>query len=236
MIKIGVAGLVIGIENRYEHIERLTRGYTVDGAVDFSVSASDAEIEEEMTSSNLGNPISYYESIVVYRKIAERLPEYDAFVFHGAVLSDGNGAYAFTARSGVGKTTHIRLWLSEFDDVRILNGDKPIVRIMNGTVYACGTPWRGKENYGECEIAPLRAITFLERGSENATAELSEKDATLRFLSQIYMPKSPVSVSKTLALAGRVLSTVGRVRLWCNMEPEAAHVCRSAIEKFSANN
>ena len=237
MLKIGIAGLVIGIENRYDHIVRLVSGYTVDGEIDFSVSASEAEIEEEMISSNLGNPKAYYESIVVYRKIAERLPEYDAFVFHGAVLSEGDNAYAFTARSGVGKTTHIRLWCSAFGEkIRILNGDKPIVRIIDGTPYACGTPWRGKENFGECDMKPLRTVTFLERGAENATEELSERDATLRFLSQVYMPTSASAISKTLAIAGKVLSSVGRIRLLCNMDLTAAEVSRAAVEKFSAYN
>lgn len=237
MLKIGIAGLVIGIDNRYEHIERLVAGYVAGGEPDFTVSATEAEIEEEMVSSNLGNPRAYYESIVVYRKIAEHLSDYDAFVFHGAVLSEGNNAYAFTARSGVGKTTHIRLWCSAFGEkISILNGDKPIIRIINGTVYACGTPWRGKENFGECDMKPLRTVTFLERGEENLTEELSVKDATLRFLSQIYMPSSAAALSKTLSIAGRVLSAVGRIRLLCNMDPSAAAVSHAAVEKYSVKN
>ena len=38
----------------------------------------------------------------------------------------------FTAQSGTGKSTHIKLWKKHFGkDVDIVNGDKPIVRVFN---------------------------------------------------------------------------------------------------------
>lgn len=168
MIKIGIAQLTVGIENRFEHIENMAAQYLSNDEPEFYVSVSDSDIEEERIFSQTNNGSGYYESIVAYRKIAERLPEYDAFLFHGSVIAMNGKAYIITASSGVGKTTHTRLWLSEFaGEASILNGDKPIVRIIDGKAYACGTPWKGKEGYGKNEILPVEGIAFLTRAEHN---------------------------------------------------------------------
>ena len=231
MIKIKIANLAIGIENRFHHIERLAQDYFTDEEPIFTVSVTDSEIEDERKISETDCQDGYYESIVAYRKIAEKLPEYDAFVFHGSVIAMNGEAYIITAHSGVGKTTHTRLWLSEFsDEASILNGDKPILRIMDGKVYACGTPWQGKEGYGKNEILPTRGIAFLYRGDKNRAYEMPTNEAVTRFMSQAYLPKqSKAMLLKTMQLADKVIKGVRLVHLECNMEPEAAHICRAAL-------
>ena len=231
MIKIGIAKLTVGIENRFKHIEEITREYLSDGEPVFYVSADDREIEEEKKFSGTEYERGYYESIVAYRNIAERLPEFDAFLFHGCVIAMNGKAYIITANSGVGKTTHTKLWLSEFaGKVSILNGDKPIVRIIDGTAYACGTPWKGKEGYGKNEILPVAGIAFLSRAEQNKAYEITPSDAVTRFMSQIYLPKkNKLLLVRTMQLADKVIKDVKLVHLECNMNPEAAHVCRDAF-------
>ena len=232
MITIKIADLAIGINNRYEYIERLAKDYLTDEPPVFTVEATDEQIRQEATMTEYDFPDAYLESIVVYRNIADILPSYDAFVFHGAILNYEGGAYAFTARSGVGKTTHTRLWLSEFRDrVHYLNGDKPVIRFIDGIPYACGTPWRGKEGYGINEMAPLRAIAFLERGVENSAAPIPAESVVTRLVTQIYMPRTNrLSAVQTMRLADRVTKTVRLVGLKCNMDPSAAHVSLSAMK------
>ena len=76
MIKIKVAGLTVGLDNRYSYVERLAADYTVDddAEVDFTVSATDEEIAAEREAGEAGFTDGYLESIVLYRNIAERLP------------------------------------------------------------------------------------------------------------------------------------------------------------------
>ena len=114
MIKIKIANLTVGIENRFQHIEMQSRDYLSNEEPVFTVSVSDGDIAEEKLLSETDCNDGYYESIISYRKIAEKMPEYDAFLFHGCVIAMNNKAYIITANSGVGKTTHTRLWLSEF--------------------------------------------------------------------------------------------------------------------------
>ena len=231
MITVKIADLPIGIDNRYGYIASLAKDYLADEEPIFTVSVTDDEREKEREQSGENFGDGYLESIVAYRKIAELLPRYDAFVFHGAVLNYNGLAYAFTAKSGTGKTTHTRLWLSEFGSrVHYLNGDKPIIRFIDGTPYACGTPWRGKEGYGVNERAPLRGIVLLGRAEENTAKIIDPALGVLRLVTQIYLPKDTESAKLTMKLADRVLKTVNFIQLGCNMDPEAAHVARAALE------
>ena len=230
MIVLKLAGLPIAVDNKYPFIEKLARGYFTDSEPLFTVSATDDEIRIEGENSECECSPGYLESIVIYRKIAEQLPKYDAFVFHGAVLSFEGEAYAFTAKSGVGKTTHTRHWLSALGEkVHYLNGDKPIFRFINDTLYACGTPYRGKEGYGVNEIAPLRAIAFVNRAKENFAIKTEADSAALKLASQVYMPSDPESAIRTLQLIDRLAHCVRLVELFCNPEPDAAHVSFKAM-------
>ena len=230
MITLKLAGLPIGVDNRYSHIERLAVDYVTDEQPIFTVRASDEDIERERTQSETEFTDGYLESIVVYRLIAEILPRYGAFVFHGAVLALNGEAYAFTARSGVGKTTHTGLWISEFgDEVHYLNGDKPIIRIIDGKAYAHGTPWRGKEGYGVNESLPLCGIALLGRGTVNEARVIDPSSGVLRLFGQIYLPKDQESLKLTMRLADSLVKATKLVELKCNMDPEAAHVSRRAL-------
>ena len=225
-MKISVAGLTVEIKNRYDHVRVLAKDYLTESEhVDISVEATDEELSAEAEVSEFPHSKGYLESIVVYRKIAERLPSFDAFVFHGAVLAMDGKAYAVTARSGVGKTTHIGIWQRVFGEkVHVLNGDKPIIRFIDGVPYACGTPWRGKENFGIPEMLPLSAIGFLER-SVTPSAELcSVEDAQMRLVSQIYIPNDPVNALRALGLADRTLRSVRLAKLFADMSDSAAEV------------
>lgn len=230
MITIDIGGLAVGIDNRYKYVEELAKDYVTDAVPVFTVSVTDGDIEEEHRKSGVNATPGYFESIVAYRKIAEILPKHDAFVFHGSVISYEGRAYILTARSGVGKTTHTRLWLSEFGEkCHVLNGDKPVIRYKDGKFYACGTPWRGKEHYGVYETAELAGIAFLERGEENRAVGIEISDALTRLVIQVYKPKDRISAIRTMALMDRVLREVRLTRLECNMQSEAAHVARAAM-------
>ena len=235
MIKIQLANLCVALENKYDFIEKLARDYITDGEPEFTVFATDEEIAEEGKNEEGSFSLGYLESIVLYRKIAEKLPEYDAFVFHGAVIEFEGRAYLFTAKSGVGKTTHIRLWQKKFGNaVSILNGDKPVLRIIDGKAYASGTPWRGKEGYGKPGLLELYGIAFLERALENEAYPVMPDAVIMKFATQAYIPKTEAAV-KTLSLFNKILSTVPLITLKCNMNLDAADVAKAAFCKAQLN-
>ena len=109
MFVIELAGVNIGIKNRHPFIERQCRSFLTDAQPAFVVEVTDGELAEE--AKNGGFSEGYCESICVYRRICEEIAAYDVFLMHSAVVEVDGAAYAFLARSGVGKSTHIRLWL-----------------------------------------------------------------------------------------------------------------------------
>ena len=225
-MKLSLAGLNVEAKTRLGFVEKLTADYRSDSDnVDLTVEVTDDDIRSEAMASEIKYGAGYLESIALYRKIAENLPFYDAVVFHGAVVAYKGQAYAFTARSGVGKTTHIRLWLERFgDEVHVLNGDKPILRVIDGTVYAAGTPWRGKEGYGIPEMLPLRAVAFINRADEPSAAEITTSDALTRFASQVYIPNEPRAALRSLSVLNKIISGVKLYDVFATMEPERAEI------------
>ena len=234
MITIRIAELNVGIKYRYEFTRSYVLAYQTDGVPDFTVEATDADLDREAELADEPTEREYLEYVAVYRKIADKMTEYGGAVFHGAVLDLDGKAYVITARSGVGKTTHIGLWLQKFGErVSVLNGDKPVIRIIDGVIYAAGTPWNGKEGLGKKGTLPLGGIAFLERGEENSYKTLSVSEGLVRFMGQIYMNNEDPSVlMRTLRLADKILSGVPLYEFKCNMDISAA---KMAAEAFLSN-
>ncbi len=230
-MKLSLAGLNVEAKTRLGFVEQLTADYrSTSEEVDLTVEVTDDDIRSEAMASEIKYGAGYLESIALYRKIAEQLPFFDAVVFHGAVIAYKGRAYAFTARSGVGKTTHIRLWLERFGDkVHVLNGDKPILRVIDGVVYAAGTPWRGKEGYGIAEMLPLEAVAFIGRAETPSATKITTSDALTRFASQVYIPNEPRAALKSLSVLNKIISGVKLYDVGATMDPESAEVSFRAL-------
>lgn len=228
MLTIEMAGLRIGLETETPYIKRQCAPFLTELAPDFTVSASEAEIAAELALVPSHPAVA--ESVCLYRAIAEKLPDYDRFVLHGATIQTGGRAYIFTAKSGTGKSTHIRLWQRRYgDEVRIVNGDKPILWKQNGVFYACGTPWCGKEGLTSTDNVPVGAMVLLERAAQNSIRKATSNELIQAIFHQIYRPKDEGRLLRFLALLDEFLTATPIWRLGCNMELEAAELAHDAI-------
>ncbi len=231
MFRIRLAQVNIGIENKYPFVEELCAGYLTLAEPDFCVSVTDSEIEAERASEYSGASREILEALAIYRKIALKMLDFDAFLLHAAIIEKGGRAYAFTAKSGVGKSTHIRIWKKVFgDSVSVINGDKPLIRLQNGIPVAYGTPWAGKEGWQTNSFAPLSAVCFLDRAEKNSAKELDTLSAISPFMSQILYPDDATSRKKTVMLAMKTLASVSKYSLHCNMEDDAAKIAYEKIK------
>ncbi|MBR2721568.1 MAG: hypothetical protein IKB75_02195 [Clostridia bacterium] len=231
MLIIELAGVRIRIENKYPFVEQQCRDYLAEGEdFSFSVAVSDEEIALEKGNGAFSE--GYCESICVYRHICEELPRYRVFLMHSSILEVDGYAYAFAAKSGVGKSTHTALWLKNIPNARVLNGDKPLLRLEeDGSLTAFGTPWNGKENWGENRSAPLAAICFLERGEVNGIRTATEDEVLSRLVHQLYLRGDRDSVILRLQLLDAMLKAVPFYVLHCNISDEAALVAYRAMKK-----
>lgn len=225
---IHVAGINFEIVHQYDQNARF-RGFTTDSEPSMSFMVNEDDIEAELSANQNLFARDYLEFISIYRKIAEVLPCFDAFVMHGAVISKDNRSYVFTAPGGTGKTTHIQLWRKCFPDCWILNGDKPIIRKHNGIFYACGTPWKGKELLGTNRNKRIQSICFLKRSPDNRIDRLLPTDAVDSLMQQVYLSKEPDHLATLLSLIDELLQTVPFFTLHCNMEQSAAQTAYRAL-------
>ena len=238
--RIKLAGTAIGLRTIYPRTKNICRDYLTDEEPELYISTSEADISAERQMSIEAAELEgteahsfrddYLESLAAYRMITTALSARDCALMHGAAIAVDGEVYIFTARSGTGKTTHIRLWLEKFGDRAIVvNGDKPILKLADGSIYVCGTPWCGKEHLNANVILPLKAVCILERSDENSIVPITAAEALPTLMAQLFRPAVPESMRGMLKMADSITRLVPLYRLGCNMQPEAADVSYSGM-------
>ena len=231
MFIIKLADIRIRVENQYSFAEQHCKDFLCDGVeFDITVSVTSEEIAEEQALGNFS--AGYCEYICIYRHICEQIAPYGVFLMHSSVIEVDGWAYAFTARSGVGKSTHTSLWLKNVPNARVLNGDKPLYRLeKDGSLTVFGTPWNGKENWGENISAPLAGVCFIERGETNSIRPASELEVVRRLMHQLYLRGERTAIDRQLTLMDSLVRAVPYYVLTCNVSDEAALLSWNTMKK-----
>lgn len=216
----------------FGEVEKVSTEYLSSGEPDFKIEVNSEDIETERKIAEQPFPDRVLETTAFYRKLAELLPKKQAFVLHSALFDVEGEGVAFGALSGTGKTTHMLLWQKLLGErMTIVNGDKPIVRFIDGKPIAFGTPFKGKENYGSNTKTELKHICFIERSLENSCEKITEEEALNGILTQVYMPKDVESLVLTMELINKLLFSCKLWRIKCNMDISAAETSYNAIFK-----
>lgn len=133
-------------------------------------------------------PLEYFDTVCYMDSCVQfyhKLPAFNGMVLHASALEYDGKAYLFSGPSGVGKSTHARLWQQLFGDAaQVFNDDKPALRFVDGQWYAYGTPWCGKDGINQNKKVPLQGICFLIQSKENNIRRLSKEEAIGYIMSQ----------------------------------------------------
>ncbi|MBP5581611.1 MAG: hypothetical protein J6X85_07500, partial [Ruminococcus sp.] len=143
--KYKIADKTVEVTSIYNEVHEYCSDYLTEDQADYSVTTTQADIDYEREKSAHEDAVegiptrnfsdSYLEELAVYRKIAEKMIDYDTILFHGSVIAVDGAGYLFTAKSGTGKSTHTRLWREYFGDRAIMvNDDKPLLKITDSGV------------------------------------------------------------------------------------------------------
>ncbi|MCQ2429981.1 MAG: hypothetical protein MJ192_06600 [Clostridia bacterium] len=233
MFTIRICELNIEIDNRYGLVEDQCRAYLTDGAPAFRAAVSSRETDEYIRACGRPMTAAEAESALLYRRICGCMPDYDAFLLHAAVLTmDGRG-YAFSARRGTGKTTHVAMWKQAYGSrVTVVNGDKPLVRRMaDGHYRVYGTPWCGKEGENANLSVPLNAICFLEQGPRNVITDNPAADTVARILEATILPPEEAAQDRMAALIGAVTRDIPAYLLYCLPDKSAAELAYATLQQ-----
>lgn len=224
-VKINLANMIIHIQGVYDTLREYCKEYitTKKEIEDFSITVTSEEIQNERESNEYDQKSdNYIEIIMTLLKIADELPDRNKFLMHGALVAWKRAGYIFTAPSGTGKTTHVRLWEKYLgSDAEIINGDKPILEVKEDEIVAYGTPWAGKERLQKNTCVPVRGICFLRQSEINTIHRLSKKEALLLLLPQIYIMSDSKKAGKTLELFSEVLERIPIYEFRCNISEQA---------------
>lgn len=182
---------------------------SVEGSPDVFVDAVDSERLSKETS-RLGGDRAFAEYSLLIEPLANRLLPCNRFLFHSAAFIWHGRAFLFTAQSGVGKSTQLRLWQESFPgETEIINGDKPVIERRRSDFIVHPSPWTGKEGWGGTKSARLAGIIFLEQGKEDHIRRLTAKEAAYPvFLQFLYVPSDVESVDHICAFEEAMLSKI----------------------------
>ena len=227
MFCIRLAGITVEIDNRHNFVYEQCREYLcTDGTPAFRVTVSQGEMEAYQAQSGRPMTLPEAESFLLYRRICQRMPAFGVYLLHAAVIEMEGRGYAFSARRGVGKSTHTALWQKHFPGrATVINGDKPLIRrAPDGRFWAYGTPWCGKEGLQVNRKCPLTAICFLEQGDTNGVAVSSAADTAARLMEATILPPDPDGQDRLAALIGATVRDIPAFTLICRPDVEAAEV------------
>lgn len=232
MFTIRIAQLNICIDNKFDYIEKLCRDYIVqDEDVDFEVSASESEIEQQHKLFSVKVSDGYSEGICLSKKVYDKILDFDALFLHASVVDVDGRSYAFSAPSGTGKSTHTNLWLKHFGDrARIVNGDKPVLRFFEDKIMAYGAPWCGKEYLHSVNSSKLSAICFIERSPTNSIRRANSDEVIERLFEQVLRPHEAERMDITLKLMDRLICMIPCYIFCCNISDEAVTVAYEAMK------
>jgi len=237
---IKVAGRVASVTGRFDSTRDYCGRYLTDEAAEFAITVTpedlvreqelaDLEADEEgLKRRRFSEP--FLERAVIQRRLSEKLLQFDTLLFHGSsVAVDGEG-FLFTAACGTGKSTHTRLYREVFGHRAVMvNDDKPFLKLTDGGVILCGSPWSGKHGLDTNVEVPLKGICILERGGENKIQPITPEEAAAMLLHQSGAPLEEEALPHFHELVERLGTTVPLWKMQCTKDPEAAQVSYAAM-------
>ncbi len=231
-----IAGLKVEIKNNKGRTEKQARAYLAGNQdsnqhIDIVIDVDEQRVLDAM-AEHPELVQDDWEYMITGADFYRELIKFDGILLHSSCIVVDGMAYAFSADSGTGKSTHTKLWLERFGDrAYMLNDDKPAIRLIDGKPYACGTPWSGKYDYSSPEIVPLAGICFLERSENNWIKKADTGKAVFNIFSQTVRNLNSSGMEKLFDVLEEIFEKVALYEFGCNISQEAVDVSYNAMKK-----
>lgn len=228
---LSLADVPVRINFNFAYFDKMSAGYETDEPEQMTITITPDDIENERARSEEGEwPNAYLETLAIYRKFCSLALEMGIILFHSSVIAVDGKAYAFTAPSGTGKSTHASIWRKLLGDRAItVNDDKPLLRIKDDGVWVYGTPWNGKHRLGANVKFKMGAIALLSRATENSAVQIPPYSVLDKILAQLHRGDTETENLTALDLAFKVLEKVPVYSLRCNMQDDAGKTSIKAM-------
>lgn len=236
MFTIQLAGVNILINSVYTQTKNVFVDFITNESPDYCIDMTMQRIKAERNLLRMTYPSKTFcdfeiEVNALYRELPKILIKENVILLHGVLIRMNGKGYIFTAPSGTGKSTHARLWCAVFGDiVKIINGDKPLLKLSSDGVYAYGSPWKGKEKIGLNESVKLFGICYLQRGNINQIEHIEFNTDSLAWLleqSQIFGLES--TAIERIKWFKEAVKYVALFNLKCNISDESVKVAYAGM-------
>ena len=150
-------------------------------------------------------------------------------LFHASLVEFDGWAIAFSASSGVGKSTQADLWVSSLG-ARCINGDKACLRYAKEGWRAYGFPIAGSSPYVCNEKAPLKTLVILRQATDNQIRRLDREEAAALISTHVYYPFwDEEATAASLETLDALVREIPIFLLECRPDEEAVRITRDAI-------
>lgn len=236
MFIVQLAGINILIKPVFLQTKMAFVDFITDEKDDYSIEITMQRIiaEEELLHSTYPHRCFKdfeIEVNVIYRDISKILINENIILFHGVLIEMEQKGHIFAAPSGTGKSTHARLWTEYFGDkVKIINGDKPLLKLTKKGIFAYGSPWKGKENIGSNECVKLSGICYLQRSSINSIEPVEFDTESLTWLlEQTQIKGLESSIIERVRWFKEASQYISLYNLKCNISDDAVKVAYNGM-------
>ena len=153
-------------------------------------------------------------------------------LIHASLVRHNGYGYAFTAKSGTGKSTQVSNWLKYIPGCDLMNDDNPVLRVIDGKAFIYGSPWSGKTPCYRNVKALLGALTKISRDMENRVESMTPVHAFATLLAACSSMKwDSVIYNAICDTVTQVVEATPVYTLHCLPDRESAIVCHAAIAK-----
>lgn len=148
---------------------------------------------------------------------------------HSSLVRYRDEAVLFTAPSGTGKSTQADLW-EKYENADILNGDRSMIRKVDGRWEAFGAPFAGSSRIYRNESAPIRAIVILRQAPENTIETLKPAEAFRLVYSETILPRwNTLAHSSVISIISRLCAEVSVRILRCTPDQRAVNLLKEEV-------
>ena len=102
--------------------------------------------------------------------------------------------------------------------------------MIDGTVYACGTPWSGKYDYSTPKVVKLAGICFLNRSETNYIKKAETSKAVFNIFSQTVRKLNQAKMENLFDVLEQIFAKVPLYELGCNISDEAVLTSYNAMK------
>lgn len=224
-----IGGLYVDMAPDYEELAVRALPFLCEDKVraDISLVLDKDEIQRRADHYGFTIPLAEYQ--LSCELFCKEVLRYNAFVLHASAVLLGDKVYMFSAPSGVGKSTHAAIWKRCLGG-RVINDDKPLIRLVDGVFHAYGTPWCGSGFERLNEQGVVQTLFFIKRAVQNKIIRFNSEKALYLLLESMYRPLENTNMDALISTLDSFLEKVTILGLECNMEDEAAAVAFAAAE------